>query len=81
MRNIYQSLKQGKNFFLYSSFPFIILLTIFLSDLIAFSGVGLLPSLSMIFANAPISQVGLLLKIPNKWTRKLELYIVEVCFY
>lgn len=46
-------------------------------DLIAFSGIGLLPALSMMFSDAPISGVGILVKIKNKWTQIPELYIAE----
>eukprot|EP00324_Dicrateria_rotunda_P000544 CAMPEP_0206168968 /NCGR_PEP_ID=MMETSP1474-20131121/34057_1 /ASSEMBLY_ACC=CAM_ASM_001110 /TAXON_ID=97495 /ORGANISM="Imantonia sp., Strain RCC918" /LENGTH=137 /DNA_ID=CAMNT_0053574661 /DNA_START=108 /DNA_END=518 /DNA_ORIENTATION=- len=36
-------------------------------DLIAFSGIGLLPALSMMFSDAPISSLGMIVQIPNKW--------------
>lgn len=49
----------------------------FKRDLIAFSGIGLLPALTMMFSDAPISGVGILVKIKNKWTKIPELYIAE----
>ena len=47
------------------------------SDLIAFSGIGTLPALTMMFSDAPISSVGILVRIPNKWTQEVELFVAE----
>merc|ERR1712137_194687 len=46
-------------------------------DLIAYSEIGLLPSLTMMFNDAPVSGIGMVVNIPNKWSKIPELFIVE----
>jgi len=47
-------------------------------DLILYAGIGVPPALSQIAANSFYTSVGLVIKLPNKWTEKDELYILEV---
>jgi predicted Ser/Thr protein kinase len=47
-------------------------------DLITYNAVGILSSITKLVTNAPFSQVGLILNLPNKYTKKEELYVLEV---
>eukprot|EP00013_Stygamoeba_regulata_P015325 CAMPEP_0177688800 /NCGR_PEP_ID=MMETSP0447-20121125/34840_1 /TAXON_ID=0 /ORGANISM="Stygamoeba regulata, Strain BSH-02190019" /LENGTH=621 /DNA_ID=CAMNT_0019199103 /DNA_START=34 /DNA_END=1896 /DNA_ORIENTATION=- len=49
-------------------------------DLILYSGIGLIPTLVKLDANPPafFSSVGIVLRLPNKWTEKEEVYVFEV---
>eukprot|EP01087_Luapelamoeba_hula_P008534 TRINITY_DN2134_c0_g1_i4.p1 TRINITY_DN2134_c0_g1~~TRINITY_DN2134_c0_g1_i4.p1 ORF type:complete len:881 (-),score=144.54 TRINITY_DN2134_c0_g1_i4:21-2663(-) len=47
-------------------------------DLIVYSGTGLLAALTQLATNAPYSHVGVIVKLPNKWTSEEELYVVEL---
>jgi phosphatidylinositol phospholipase C delta len=47
-------------------------------DLISYSAPGILSSITKLVTNAPFSQVGLILKLPNKYTHQEELYLLEV---
>jgi hypothetical protein len=48
-------------------------------DLIVYSGVGMLDTFSKLASATDYSRVGLLVKLPNKWTRRDDLYVLEVC--
>jgi len=47
-------------------------------DLILYTGIGVPSALSQLATNSPFTCVGLVLKLPNKWTQKEEFYILEV---
>lgn len=47
-------------------------------DLIVSSCIGLFPSLVKISSDSPSSQVSMVFKAPNRWTRKVELFLVEI---
>jgi len=47
-------------------------------DLIAYSDVGLVPSIVKLTTGTPFVHVGLIVSLPNKWTQESELYVVEV---
>jgi len=47
-------------------------------DLILYTGIGVPPALTQIAANSSYTSVGLVIKLPNKWTQKEELYVLEV---
>lgn len=47
-------------------------------DLIAYSGVGLLPELTKAMTGCPYTHLGLIVEMPNKWTKVKELYVVEL---
>lgn len=44
-------------------------------DLILYDAHGLLPSYVKLASNSPYSNVGMVIKLPNRWTRKPELYV------
>ncbi|KAL6070955.1 Rho GTPase activating protein 39 [Balamuthia mandrillaris] len=47
-------------------------------DLIAYSGTGILSALSQVLSGQPWSHLGLVCKLPNKWTNEENLYVVEL---
>ena len=47
-------------------------------DLILYSGVGVLPALTKVMTGCPYSHVGLVVEMPNRWTKLPELYVVEL---
>jgi hypothetical protein len=48
------------------------------SDLIAYSGIGALHSMTKLITNSPYSHVGMIFRLPNKWTRRDDLFVLEV---
>jgi len=46
-------------------------------DLIAYSGNGVVAAATKLITNSPFSHLGMIFRLPNKWTRKDELYVVE----
>jgi hypothetical protein len=48
------------------------------SDLIAYSGIGALHSMTKLATNSPYSHVGMIFRLPNKWTRRDDLFVLEV---
>lgn len=47
-------------------------------DLIAYSGIGALHSMTKLATNSPYSHVGMIFRLPNKWTRRDDLFVLEV---
>eukprot|EP01117_Protostelium_nocturnum_P005310 TRINITY_DN1932_c0_g1_i1.p1 TRINITY_DN1932_c0_g1~~TRINITY_DN1932_c0_g1_i1.p1 ORF type:complete len:740 (-),score=229.98 TRINITY_DN1932_c0_g1_i1:186-2405(-) len=47
-------------------------------DLLAYDGHGFVSSYIKLASNSQFSHVGMILQLPNRWTRKIELYVVEV---
>ena len=47
-------------------------------DLIVYSGIGLLPATTKVLTGCPYSHVGLVVELPNRWTKIPELYVVEI---
>lgn len=47
-------------------------------DLIAFDSVGFLHTLIKVTSNSPYSHLGIVVRLPNKYTKKEELYLVEL---
>ncbi|KAH3768078.1 protein transport protein SEC16B [Pelomyxa schiedti] len=47
-------------------------------DIILFSGAGPVPTLAKMISGMPFSHVGLIVSLPNKWTREPELYLFEL---
>mmetsp|Transcript_28591 Transcript_28591/g.79906 ORF Transcript_28591/g.79906 Transcript_28591/m.79906 type:complete len:818 (+) Transcript_28591:47-2500(+) len=47
-------------------------------DVIMYSGIGLLPSLTKVMTGCPYSHCGVVVEMPNRWTKLPELYVVEV---
>ena len=47
-------------------------------DVIAYGGVGMLPSLTKLVSNSEYSTLGLILCLPNLYTQRLEYFVVEV---
>eukprot|EP00013_Stygamoeba_regulata_P023701 CAMPEP_0177645366 /NCGR_PEP_ID=MMETSP0447-20121125/9209_1 /TAXON_ID=0 /ORGANISM="Stygamoeba regulata, Strain BSH-02190019" /LENGTH=607 /DNA_ID=CAMNT_0019147841 /DNA_START=52 /DNA_END=1875 /DNA_ORIENTATION=+ len=47
-------------------------------DLIAYSGIGLVASLAKLESNSCFSNLGIVVKLPNKYTDRNELYLLEV---
>ncbi len=47
-------------------------------DVLAFSGVGMLPTLTKLLSNSDVSALGIVLVLPNLYTQRLERYIAEV---
>ena len=47
-------------------------------DVIAYSGTGMLASLTKLLSNSDFSQLGIVLVLPNLYTHKPELYVAEV---
>jgi len=47
-------------------------------DLVVFNEVGVLPTLTKLMSNSNYSRVGLAVRLPNKWTTKDRLYILEI---
>jgi len=48
------------------------------SDLLIFSGIGALHSMNKLITNSPYSHVGMVFRLPNKWTRRDDLFVLEV---
>ncbi|KAL6064799.1 rhodopsin [Balamuthia mandrillaris] len=47
-------------------------------DLIAYSGIGFLHSINKLSSNSNYSHVGVVFRLPNKWTKREDLYILEI---
>eukprot|EP01119_Soliformovum_irregulare_P012218 TRINITY_DN3160_c0_g1_i1.p1 TRINITY_DN3160_c0_g1~~TRINITY_DN3160_c0_g1_i1.p1 ORF type:complete len:810 (+),score=196.32 TRINITY_DN3160_c0_g1_i1:29-2458(+) len=47
-------------------------------DLILYDGFGIIPATTKISSNSNYSNAGMILKLPNKWTQKDELYLLEI---
>jgi hypothetical protein len=47
-------------------------------DVLAFSGVGMLPTLTKLLSNSEVSSLGIVLFLPNLYTQRLEPYVAEV---
>lgn len=47
-------------------------------DLLIFSGIGALHSMNKLITNSPYSHVGMVFRLPNKWTRRDDLFVLEV---
>jgi hypothetical protein len=47
-------------------------------DLIAYNGIGVLHSMTKLATNSPYSHVGMIFRLPNKWTRRDDLFVLEV---
>eukprot|EP00009_Paramoeba_aestuarina_P005838 CAMPEP_0201517446 /NCGR_PEP_ID=MMETSP0161_2-20130828/8547_1 /ASSEMBLY_ACC=CAM_ASM_000251 /TAXON_ID=180227 /ORGANISM="Neoparamoeba aestuarina, Strain SoJaBio B1-5/56/2" /LENGTH=544 /DNA_ID=CAMNT_0047914943 /DNA_START=116 /DNA_END=1747 /DNA_ORIENTATION=+ len=47
-------------------------------DLITFSDIGVLGALTKVCSNSVYSRVGMVVKLPNKWTGRIEPYLLEV---
>lgn len=47
-------------------------------DLIAYSGTGIISTTTKLKNDCEYSHLGLVVKLPNKWTQERELYVLEV---
>ena len=47
-------------------------------DLIAYDAPGIIGTSIKVVTDSPYSHVGLVLRIPNKWTEERELYVMEI---
>lgn len=43
-----------------------------------FSGIGALHATTKLASNAPYSHVGVVFRLPNKWTRRDDLFVLEI---
>jgi len=47
-------------------------------DVILYSEVGVLSTITRLLGNSDFSRVGIVLKLPNKYTEKMKLYVLEI---
>mmetsp|Transcript_28988 Transcript_28988/g.40098 ORF Transcript_28988/g.40098 Transcript_28988/m.40098 type:complete len:339 (-) Transcript_28988:7-1023(-) len=47
-------------------------------DVIVFNDVGLIGTLAKMYGNTPYSRVGMVVRLPNKWTERIEPYLLEL---